>query len=80
MDPVSTQPQELTNVQKVQQWIDHEVAEHGLVDFRFTTRNDIDNALDPMNPKPRISCGIEEFSAELLAMLNAPTVPDPELF
>ena len=58
-----------TYSQQLQDWIDNE-KKNGLVDFKFT--------LNPFADKKTMT--VESVAKELLEMIHAPTVPDPELF
>jgi hypothetical protein len=58
-----------TYSQQLQDWIDNE-KKNGLVDFKFT--------LCPFADKKTMT--VESIAKELLEMIHAPTIPDPELF
>ncbi len=58
-----------THSQQLQDWIDNEKTK-GLVDFKFT--------LHPFADRKEMT--VDSIAKELLEMVHAPTIPDPELF
>lgn len=68
----------MTNIQKLQFWLDGEV-KNGLVDFKFTTQSMLDGFFPNGNIAP-IIFDPEAVAGELLEMIHAPSIPDPELF
>jgi hypothetical protein len=58
-----------THAQQLQEWIDNE-KKNGLVDFKFT--------LNPFADRKTMT--LDSVAKELLDMINAPTLPDKELF
>ena len=59
---------------ELQRWIDVEVRDHGLIDFKVT----LGHALRGQ-PRPA-GLTVESLAREIIAMDRAPTVPDPDFF
>lgn len=85
----------MTNVQKLQAWINDQRDNHGLIDFKFDSIYHDNLLADTFVkfgvPEEQVASlrviipedkekAIEDIAGEILAMINAPELEDKELF